>query len=74
MRGATPLCIYCKRFQTDAPGVICEAFPNGIPQEIILGNVDHRQPYTGDHGLRFDPVSDKAARRVETLYNVEQYS
>lgn len=34
----------------------CDAFPNGIPWEILRGEVDHRKAFTGDHGLRYDPV------------------
>jgi hypothetical protein len=32
----------------------CDAFPGGIPQEIWLGGADHRLPFEGDGGLRFD--------------------
>jgi len=32
----------------------CEAFPDGIPDEIAYGDVDHTKPYPGDHGIRFE--------------------
>lgn len=32
----------------------CEAFPKGIPEEIARGDVDHRGPYPGDHGIRYE--------------------
>ncbi len=31
----------------------CVAFPDGIPQEIIDNEFDHRKPYPGDRGIRF---------------------
>ncbi|MBA9001811.1 hypothetical protein [Thermomonospora cellulosilytica] len=31
----------------------CRAFPDGIPEDIYPGGFDHRFPYPGDHGVRF---------------------
>lgn len=33
----------------------CDAFPRGIPQELIDGMVRHTKPYKGDHGIMFEP-------------------
>lgn len=35
--------------------VVCDAFPRGIPVAISLQKRDHREPYKGDHGIRFHP-------------------
>lgn len=32
----------------------CEPFPDGIPKSIWLNRVDHRQPYPGDGGIRWE--------------------
>jgi hypothetical protein len=36
-------------------GAVCKAFPHGIPDPIMLNEVDHRQPYEGDHGIHWEP-------------------
>lgn len=32
----------------------CAAFPYGIPQEIMPGGGDHRQPVEGDGGITYE--------------------
>ena len=34
----------------------CDAYPEGIPDEILDNKVDHREPFEGDRGLRFEPI------------------
>jgi len=31
----------------------CNAFPDGIPDEIWRGKVSHRVPYDGDAGIKY---------------------
>ncbi len=50
--GPAPMCVDCKRMRPDGT---CEAYPHGIPEEIIMNRWDHRFPKPGDHGLQFDP-------------------
>jgi hypothetical protein len=34
----------------------CTAFPEEIPREIAGNKHDHRKPFPGDHGIRFEPL------------------
>jgi hypothetical protein len=45
------LCWFCRHRDQEANGYA--AYPEGIPQEILRVNVDHRLPYLGDHGIQF---------------------
>lgn len=52
--GPTPLCIKCMRFHEDnGDHFTCDAFPEGIPDEIVLGGFNHNRPFPGDHGMQF---------------------
>lgn len=48
-----PICMTCDHLIDDPERLICEAFPNGIPDAIINSQADHRMPYPGDNGIRY---------------------
>ena len=53
---------------TDGPELFgCEAFPIGIPTEIIEQRFDHRNPHDGDQGLRFIAATRRAAEIVDRI-------
>ncbi len=49
-------CIMCKHYRLPQT---CEAFPDGIPKEIFTCEHDHREPYPGDNGIRFERKEPK---------------
>ena len=51
-------CVSCER---KVRGPVCEAYPDGIPEEILDGRIDHKTPYPGDHGLIYLPLRPEAA-------------
>lgn len=37
----------------------CDAFPNGIPEDIfITGKHNHTEPFEGDNGIRFEKIEN----------------
>ena len=53
--GQCPSCIHFRPGNTPQDRPTCAAFPRGIPTVILSGQHDHRTPYPGDHGIRYEP-------------------
>ena len=51
-----PLCETCKwlRINKKERLYACKAYPEGIPMEIVSNKIDHRKPYNGDNGIRYE--------------------
>lgn len=46
-------CLSCKNYVS---GLVCIAFPDGIPKEILLGDNDHTKPLKSqDFPIVFEP-------------------
>ncbi len=62
----TRLPIQCDVCAWKTTTTTCQAFPDGIPRDILGGLFDHTQPHPGDNGITFrprdrqDPTSDQA--------------
>jgi hypothetical protein len=56
-----PICAACDRYRSwtmENEDASCDAFPDGIPREIIEQGFDHRKPFQGDQGIRFRLMSE----------------
>ena len=66
----SPLCMLCSHYRG---ALVCEAFPDIIPTEIIHSRRLHIEPYPGDMGIRFDPMrrrglgADKRRKFIESM-------
>lgn len=47
-------CEHLRSFPKGAIIPVCDAFPDGIPRKISEMKYDHRNPFPGDQGIRFE--------------------
>lgn len=59
-------CVSCVHL-AEGPYFICRAFPGLIPSAIVENRFDHRKPYPGDDGIRFEPKPDVSAEYLRSL-------
>lgn len=51
------VCTLCRHLMLNSDRS-CKAFPEikGIPDEIWMGENNHRKPFAGDHGIQFEAL------------------
>lgn len=54
-------CVRCEHYDGKSA---CAAFPKGIPEVLLTGEVSHTEPFDGDRGILFTP---KAKTRKEKM-------
>ena len=63
-----PSCAFCQRLSANRAGTwCCRAFPGGIPAALIEGRFDHRRPFPGDQGIRFEPDWDAPEEVLDAI-------
>ena len=65
------LCDVCVHVgnELNLPGYMtCEAYPGGIPDEILYEKFDHRTPAPDDNGIRFELDTEKNPLLIQQVY------
>lgn len=74
----TPICESCRFFAPTYDEYRehlmprCKAFPEGIPDDIIRGGFDHREPYFGDRGVQWEISWQTHLRFLDYLADVDE--
>lgn len=58
----TSQCFGCVHWEG---GYKCKAFPVGIPPDVYLNEVDHREEFPGDNGIRWTPKAEGVTNPLE---------
>lgn len=68
-------CVSCKHFNAEESQKlgknVCSAFPLGVPFEIFMGFDDHREPFEGDNGIKWEPKP--GFRYLDTPREIEEF-
>ena len=69
---APPICGGCQHLirTSDRPlfDPKCDAFPAGIPWDILLSKSDHRSPFPGDRGVRFEGIDRESVEYAALMF------
>lgn len=64
-----PICLQCKYLhRVNGEAFTCDAFGDGIPDDIILNVHDHRLPLQGDGGILFEPINKNGSEYAVELF------
>lgn len=62
------VCTFCRHWDATA-GRVCDAFPDGIPDPIWLGEHKHKEPYEGDNGIQFEKLTEEEIKELAAEIN-----
>jgi len=51
-----PICNTCKHLRRGTNK--CKAFKDGIPEEILVNEANHKEPYPDDDGIQYEKIDD----------------
>lgn len=60
-------CVHMREDEDPEAPLYCEAFPAGVPEDILYDGFDHRLPHPGDNGVRFEPQPDLEPEFLEAF-------
>lgn len=63
----SPLCMVCAHLHRNVSSPACDAFPEGIPEEILLG-WRHVCPFPDDRGIGFRKISGEPSFFIAGLH------
>lgn len=52
-------CATCAHKYTTPYLPACDAFPYGIPEQLLSGELQHRTPFQNDHGIMYEPIKEE---------------
>jgi hypothetical protein len=70
-------CASCKHLDKAAAereSLRCNAYPRGIPLDIVFGQTEHDHPLEGDHGIQYELDPDSVFRPTDRRLNTDSLS
>ena len=64
------ICIHNQGFKPGLLKIYCDAFPNGVPDEILMEKIKHIDPIDGDNGIVFEPKVREDAKLNQVVQDI----
>jgi len=66
-----PQCTRCRYYRFNSTRA-CDAFPDGIPDDVYANRIHHDHPIPGDHGLRYVRATDEEFQAKLDAYDIDE--